>query len=89
MNDYLYKFLKFTVVFIIVASSNTIIAIFLKDKNSYYVIYSGIFNFFIYLVLRITLRKKYNKYGIKFNYIYFFTYILLVSIFLLKSSPLR
>lgn len=84
MNDYLYKFLKFTVFFIIVASSNTIIAIFLNDKNSYYVIFSGIFNFFIYLILRITLRKKYNKYGIKFNFIFFYLYFVSFCIFIKK-----
>lgn len=86
MNDYFYKFLKFTVFFIIVACSNTIIAIFLNEKNFYYVIFSGIINFAIYLILRIVLKKKYNKYGIKFNYFWFFTYILLICAFLLKRS---
>lgn len=86
MDNNLYKFLKYTVSFIILACSNTIIAIFLDKKNLYYVIFSGIINFVVYLILRITLKKQYNKYGIKFNYVWFFIYIFLIFIFLLNRS---
>lgn len=85
MSDYFYKFLKFTTVFIILACSNTIIALFIDMNNINYIVFSGIFNFVLYLILRFVFRKKYKEYNIKFNYILCFIYILLIFIVLLQK----
>lgn len=85
MSDYFYKFLKFTTVFTILACSNTIIALFTDINNINYIIFSGIFNFVLYLILRFVFRKKYKEYNIKFNYILCFIYILLIFIVLLQK----
>ena len=74
----MYDFLKFTDYFIVFAYFNTILSFFIKKSKINYILFSGIFYIFIYLVLRFFFRKEYKKYNIKFKFIWCCFYFLLL-----------